>query len=165
MHKLKQVLIAAAAAGLAAAGSALAQPASAPLFTNVSPDQIKWRDYPGEYGAWGMKSASVMGDSSKPGLYVERVVMPAHVMSTPHTHPTDRIAYVLKGTYYVGTSATWDPAKTIAVPAGGVIQIPRDAVHFDGARDEDVTVQFVAVGPSGRTAINPADPPFRKSPN
>ena len=167
MTKLKIALTAGglvAAALLGIAGATLAQSPAASPFTTVQADQVKWASYPAQYGEWGMKTAAVMGDSKVPGLYVERMWLPPHVMSSPHTHPNDRVAYVLKGTYYVGTSKDFDPTKTIAVHAGGMILIPRNEVHFDGSRDEEVIVQFVAAGQNGRDAVNPADPPFRKFP-
>jgi len=57
------------------------------------PDQIHWRDDP-----MGLKSAILLGDPSKPGLYIMLVKWTPHHMSHPHFHPNDRFITVLSGT-------------------------------------------------------------------
>src|SRR6266481_1358918 len=123
-------------------------------FVRIAPDSVKWSDIPDGHGA---QIAVLQGDPSKPGLYVIRVKFPPHVMSTPHTHPEDRHATVIKGTWYTGTGATFDPAKTVALKTGSYMLHPGGALHWDGAaKDEEVIVQIMGIGPSGTSALNPA---------
>ncbi len=119
-------------------------------FERVPASAIVWKDIP---DGRGVQFAVVSGDPSKPGLYVVRAKFPPGIMSTPHFHDEDRYAVVLKGTWYTGTDADWDPAKTVALPTGSFMKHPAKAVHFDGAKDEEVIVQIVGIGPSRTTTV------------
>jgi len=119
-------------------------------FERVLPDQVPWKDVPNGHG---VQAAVVSGDPSKQGIYVVRVRFPPGIMSVPHVHREDRFAVVLKGTWYTGTDADWDPAKTVGLPTGSFMKHPAGAVHFDGAKDEEVIVQIVGYGPSSTTTV------------
>jgi quercetin dioxygenase-like cupin family protein len=128
-------------------------------FERVLPDQVVWKDVP---NGLGVQAAVVSGDPSKPGVYVVRVKFPPGISSAPHVHAEDRYAVVLKGTWYTGTDADWDPAKAVALPAGSFMKHPAGAVHFDGARDGEVILQIVGIGPSKTTPVVPSLPEFGK---
>jgi quercetin dioxygenase-like cupin family protein len=150
-----------AASGLALCFSLIVAPASAQTdakgFVRMTPDQAEWKDVPGGHG---VKMAVVSGDPSKAGLYVIRVKFPPGIMSAPHFHPEDRHAVVLKGTWYTGTDDSWDPDKTVALKAGSYMKHPAGAVHYDGAKDEEVIVQIAGYGPSGTTEVFPGESRF-----
>src|SRR3981081_1518015 len=56
------------------------------------PDQIEWK------GSGGNRSAVLVGDPEKPGLYVQMVKwLAGNNFSRPHFHPNDRCITVLKG--------------------------------------------------------------------
>ena len=57
-----------------------------------APDQIKWVD-----GGNGALNAVLVGDPTKPGLYVVLTKWTAHHMSRPHFHQNDRYITVLSG--------------------------------------------------------------------
>jgi hypothetical protein len=126
------------------------------------PDEVKWEPYPGEPGKLGVKQAYLYGAPSKPGLYVIRLKFPPHVMSRPHSHPDDRIAVVLQGTWYTGFGSTFDPPSTKPVHVGGYMMHPKGEMHYDGAKDEEVILQMVGMGPSGKTPAHPDQPDFSK---
>jgi hypothetical protein len=77
-------------------------------FVKMTPSEIVWKD-----GENGIKNTVLFGDPSKPGLYIVRNIFPAGVMSTPHSHDQDRWVTVIKGVWYSGTDASWDPKSTI----------------------------------------------------
>jgi len=149
------------AGGLALCFSLIVAPANAQTdakgFVRMTPDQAEWKDVPGGHG---VKMAVVSGDPSKAGLYVIRVKFPPGIMSAPHFHPEDRHAVVLKGTWYTGTDDSWDPDKTVALKAGSYMKHPAGAVHYDGAKDEEVIVQIAGYGPSGTTEVFPGESRF-----
>jgi len=126
-------------------------------FERVLADDVVWKDVTGGHG---VQSAVVSGDPTKPGIYVVRVKFPPGIMSSPHFHGEDRFAVVLKGTWYTGTDADWDPAKTVALPPGSFMKHPAKAVHFDGAKDSEVIVQIVGYGPSSTTRLSPSEGDF-----
>ncbi len=112
------------------------------------PEQIKW-SHPSDAGA---QNAVLAGDPSKPGLYVQMVKwLAGNHFSRPHFHPHDRFITVLKGTWWVGTGTTFDPAATVPMPAGSFITHYGQQVHFDGAKDEDAVLLIVGEGPGTAT--------------
>jgi quercetin dioxygenase-like cupin family protein len=131
-------------------------------FARITPDTVKWVDYPGDGAQFGIKEAFIYGDPTKPGLYVIRLKFPPGVMSRPHSHPETRIGTVIKGTWWTGTGEKFDPSSTTAVPTGGIMVHPAGKVHYDGARNEETIVQMMGIGPTGKKTAVPGDPGFSK---
>ena len=126
-------------------------------FVRLTPEQAEWKDVPGGHG---VQMAVISGDPGKEGLYVIRVRFPPGIMSSPHFHPEDRHAIVLKGTWYTGTDDSWDPDRTVALKAGSYMKHPAGAVHYDGAKNEEVIVQIAGYGPSGTKELFPEEGRF-----
>jgi quercetin dioxygenase-like cupin family protein len=126
-------------------------------FVRLTPEQAEWKDVPDGHG---VQTAVIAGDPGKPGLYVVRVRFPPGIMSAPHFHPEDRHAVVLKGTWYTGTDDSWDPERTVGLRPGSYMKHPAGAIHYDGAKDEEVIVQITGYGPSGTTPVFPAEGRF-----
>lgn len=110
------------------------------------PSQIHWVD-----DAIGAKSAVLLGDPSKPGMYIVLVKWSPHHMSHPHWHPNDRFITVLSGTWWVGTGDKFDPDRTVPMPAGSFITHYGKQVHFDGAKDQEAVLEIVGEGPATAT--------------
>jgi hypothetical protein len=111
------------------------------------PDQIKWV----KNEKAGNANAILAGDPNKPGIYVELTRWyPGH-MSRPHFHPNDRYIYVVSGTWWVGTGPVYDPNKTTPVPAGSYVTHYGKQIHWDGAKDTEVTLEIVGQGPATST--------------
>src|SRR5262245_18383694 len=118
----------------------------------VSPDQLKWVEEP---NGLGFKQAIVEGDPTKPGIYIIQVKFPLYVMSHPHFHREERYATILKGTWYTGEGTEFTPDKTVPLKPGSYMKHPAGTPHFDGAKDAEVTLQLVGMGPSQTTTIKP----------
>jgi len=113
-------------------------------FVRYSPDQLEWKS---PFGV-GVEVVMLAGDPAKTGgVYVMRVKFPPGTFSSPHFHPEDRYVTVIKGTWYTGTGDTFDPAKAVPLKTGSYMMHPAKAVHWDGAKDEEVIVQIMGVGP------------------
>jgi quercetin dioxygenase-like cupin family protein len=110
------------------------------------PDTIQWTGNPG-----GAQQAIMAGDPTKPGLYVVLTKWTPHHMSRPHFHPNDRFIYVISGTWYVGTGSKYDPDSTTPIPAGSFVTHYGKQIHYDGAKDEEVTLEIVGMGPATST--------------
>jgi quercetin dioxygenase-like cupin family protein len=121
-------------------------------FVTLKLGHEEWSDYP---GIAGIKYMLVSGDLKKPGPYVVRVKFSPGTMSMPHFHPEDRLATVLKGTWHTGIGETFDPDNTVPLPPGSFMKHPAGQAHFDGAKDEEVILQLIGIGPSGTTFIKP----------
>jgi quercetin dioxygenase-like cupin family protein len=141
-------VVAGAAPGEKAAGGA--------DFVRLTPDQIQWRDLPDGHGA---QLATIAGDPSGNGLYVQRVRFPPHVMDQPHRHPHDRHVTVISGTWFTGTGSTFDPGKAVPLRAGSYMLHPGGAWHWDGSNsDVEVIVQVVGIGPADTVQADPRQP-------
>ena len=111
------------------------------------PAEIKWVK-----GA-GSESATLVGDPSRPGLYVVLQKWLPHNNSRPHFHPNDRYITVLSGTWWVNTGAKYDPDGMKPVPAGSFVTHFAKEVHYDGAKDVECVLEIVGMGPATATSV------------
>jgi|SRR5579871_123193 len=119
-------------------------------FLRVSPDDVKFS------GGAAMESVVIAGDPNKPGIYVIRNRFPPGVMSRPHFHNQDRFVTVIKGTWWTATGPdadVFDPSKTSPQKPGTFMMHPAGGHHYDGAKDEEVIVQIIGMGPVTTTQI------------
>jgi len=111
------------------------------------PKDIKWVE-----GTGGAANAVLAGDPNKPGLYVVLTKWHAGHMSRPHFHQNDRFIYVIEGTWWVSTSHKYDPSTAVPVSQGSFVTHYAKQVHYDGAKDADVTLEIVGMGPATSTS-------------
>ena len=90
---------------------------------------------------------TVFGDPSKPGLYAIRRRFKPGEASRPHYHDQDRLVTVIKGTWYTGEGDVYDMNRTTPIRTGGFMLHPAGLHHYDGAKDEEVIVQIIGMGP------------------
>jgi quercetin dioxygenase-like cupin family protein len=150
MKPLAKTLIASAVTGLLAIGP-LAAGTDEKGFIRTTPEEVEWKSPVGV----GIKIANVYGDPTKPGLYVQRVTFPPRMFSRPHYHPEDRHVTVIKGTWYTGTGEEFNPDKAVPLKTGSYMFHPAKGVHWDGAKDEEVIVQIIGVGPADTIPVKP----------
>jgi quercetin dioxygenase-like cupin family protein len=116
------------------------------------PDQIKWNPP----SAAGAQNAVLVGDPSKPGLYVVmNKWLKGNHFSRPHFHPNDRFITVLGGTWWMGSGSTFDPDNSVPLPAGTFVTHFGKQVHWDGAKDEDASLLIFGDGPGTSTPVEP----------
>lgn len=148
------VLAAMAAAGFGWFSAARAADTKAsPPISSLNPKAIEIalpKDIPWEGGA-GAKTAYLVGGANKPGPFVMLVKWMPHNMSRPHMHNIDRYITVISGTWWVGTGSKYDPDSTVGVPAGSYVHHIANELHYDGAKDEEVTLEIVGIGPEKTT--------------
>jgi hypothetical protein len=115
-------------------------------------------------------TTTLYGDQNKAGIYVVRNLFrkgpgggQPGAGSRPHYHDQDRFVTVIKGTWYVALgdeAKTYQPEKMTGMPPGSFVFHPANGVHYDGAKDEDVIVQIIGMGPVKTINIpQPGDPP------
>jgi hypothetical protein len=146
--KLRSILFA-----LTLLSSAALSAAQGP-FSSLDPKTIAIRlpqDFEWKGGPAGPQSVALVGDASKPGLYVILAKWTAHHNSRPHFHPNDRFITVLSGTWWVATGRKYDPDSMKPVPAGSFVTHYAKEVHYDGAKDGDVVLEIVGMGPETPT--------------
>src|SRR5215471_13923541 len=129
-----------------------AMPLAQEPVVRITPDKLKWESKPEDIG---FSQAIIEGDPAKPGVYIILVKFPPGVMSKPHFHGETRYATVIKGTWYTGASDVFDPSKTVPLKPGSFMKHPAGTHHYDGAKDEEVIVQLMGMGPSTTTKLKP----------
>jgi uncharacterized RmlC-like cupin family protein len=136
--------------GLLLATSCLAQQApvvsagSVPVFA-IELDKLQWSKNP---NTGPLEFATIVGDRGKPGLYIQFVRWPPHAVYKAHSHPDDRYAVVLSGTFYHGFGDKLDESKFEQRPAGTFFTEPKGVRHFGMTKDEGTVLYFVGTGPS-----------------
>src|SRR3954465_2013036 len=134
------------------------------------PGTVKLEDIPwpsasaggtGTSGVSGIETVVLKGDPTKPGLYVLALRAPANMTIQAHSHKDDRVATVLKGTWYFGYGEKFDEKALKALPAGSSYTEPPNTPHFARTRDQ-VVIEIVGYGPTATTYVNPADDPAKK---
>lgn len=111
------------------------------------PAEIKWSN------GTTSQQAVLVGDPSKEGLYVVLTKWLPHNNSRPHFHPNDRFITVISGTWWVGTGSAYDPDGMKPIPAGSFVTHFGKQVHYDGAKDGEVILQIVGMGPATSTQV------------
>jgi quercetin dioxygenase-like cupin family protein len=133
-------------AAILACAALTAQTPDPKVLSYKLPNEIPWQD-----GESGVKTKVLYGDPSKPGLYIVLAKWEVGKMSRPHWHPNDRYITVLSGTWWMGTGSRFDPNSTTPAPPGTFVTHFAHQVHYDGAKDEEVILQIVGMGPATST--------------
>src|SRR5215217_1448686 len=145
IRRLVMPLALVGAASAAAAQSRLSGPATLKL------DEIPWpaaqAGGAGTSGAGGIQTVVLKGDPTKPGLYVLALRVATNITIQAHSHKDDRVATVLKGTWYFGYGHKFDEKVLKALPAGSSYTEPPDTAHFAQTRGE-VVLEIVGYGPT-----------------
>lgn len=116
----------------------------------------------GTSGVAGVQMRPLAGSPKQSGLYTIMIKVPKGTTIKPHSHPDDRSAVVVQGTFYFAFGDTFDESALKALSAGSFYTEPPGANHFAMTKDEDVVVYITGAGPTGTTYANPADDPNKK---
>jgi quercetin dioxygenase-like cupin family protein len=125
-----------------------------------TPDALKWGDPP-PFIPKGAKVAVLYGDPGKEGPFVIQVQLPANYRIPAHSHPTDEVVTVLRGTLLFGKGDKLDQGAAKPLPAGSVVVAPAKMNHFVLTKDP-ARIQVTSTGPLAFTYVNPADDPSKK---
>lgn len=124
-------------------------------------DEMKWVDASPKF-IRGAKVAVLLGDPTKPGMFIMRFKLPANYKIFPHTHPADEHLTVLEGGIACGIGTKMD--MTIPVmPAGSFLFTPANKPHFCFTQSETMT-QVSGMGPFELVYLDPADDPSARAP-
>lgn len=123
---------------------------------NFELSSIAWKDEP--LLPKGAKSALVIGDPSKPGVFMAYLKFPANYEIPAHTHPFAEVVTVLKGTVSNGMGGKLDREKGSKLGVGASFTLPAGHAHYLWNEEESV-VLLTATGPWNIKYINPADDP------
>ena len=150
---MRRWVVAAAAALFlcAGTGASLAQDLKPEGRTSEQIKALTWKKSPN-----GTEQATVLGDPTKPGIYVVLSKFPPGTRTPVHFHPDDRVVTVLSGTAYFAYSEAYDDSKLTPMPAGSVYTEPAKTPHYNWSKDGELVLQIVGHGPSGTTPFKSA---------
>jgi hypothetical protein len=146
----------------------LTDPAHAvdPTQTQITlPDQMQWKPWSAGGPQGAMESAAIFGAIDKPGPYAILVRWHPGFMSAPHTYVTDRLCFVISGTWWVNSGENFEPENTVPVPAGGFVRRVAHTPHYDGVKrggKEPAVIGIIGVGPIDFKLTDPSKPPIRE---
>jgi hypothetical protein len=108
------------------------------------PDDFKWNSW-GNVPPHVIEMATLFGGLDKPGPYLVLVKWYPGYMSAPHTYASDRLSYVVSGTWWVSSGPDFDPDNTIPVPAGGFVHRVAHTPHYDGVKKNAADPAVIAI--------------------
>lgn len=115
----------------------------------------------GTSGASGIETVVLKGDPTKAGLYTLMLRVGPNVRIQAHSHKDDRVATVVKGTWYFGYGEKFDEASLKPLGPGSFYTEPPGVAHFAMTREE-VVLQITGTGPSSTTYVDPANDPAKR---
>ena len=148
-------LFAALPAGLLAGSAAALDPNQTQI---TEPDVFAWKGGWGGGPAHSIETASVFGSTDKPGQYVVLVRWYPGFMSAPHDYATDRLCFVLSGTWWVNSGADFAPQETVPVRAGGFVRRVARTPHYDGVKKGEKEPAVISIFGEGPIDIRLMDP-------
>ena len=111
----------------------------------------------------GAKSALVVGDPAKPGVFMAYLKFPPNYKIPPHTHPFAEMITVLSGKLGNGMGETFDAKKGDILSAGSSFALPANHPHYVWTEDEETLITLVATGPWGITYTDPKEDPRQQA--
>jgi quercetin dioxygenase-like cupin family protein len=132
----------------------------------LGPSEIPWpsgaSSLVGTSGVPGIQTVTLKGDPSKPGLYTMLLRVGPNTKIQAHSHPDDRTAVVVSGTWYFGYGREFSEGGLKELPAGSYYTEPPGVNHFAMTKGEGVTIAISGVGPSGTSYVDPRNDPTRR---
>lgn len=117
-------------------------------FVRLLPDEVEYEPY-----REGLIISYITGHPEEEGFYLLRIRFAPGAFSAPHFHSTDRHVTVIKGIWYTGTGSEFDLDNTVPLSQGSFMLHPAGAIHYDGAKDEEVIVEIKGIGPVTTTNV------------
>jgi len=128
------------------------------------PDAIKWSS-PAVFSEKAVEMAMLFGGLDEPGPYLVLVKWHPGYMSAPHTYVSDRLSFVVSGTWWVNSGADFDPDNTVPVPAGSFVHRLAHTPHYDGVKrdqPEPAIIAIFGIAPVNFQLTEPDKPAWRR---
>lgn len=107
----------------------------------------------------GAKSALIVGDPSKAGVFIAWLKFPPNYPIPAHTHPFTEVITVLKGSLGNGMGEKFDKTSGEVLNVGESFVLPAGHAHYVWTMEQETIVELIATGPWDISYINPEDDP------
>jgi uncharacterized RmlC-like cupin family protein len=161
MMNARNRTVAAAAAALVIGASLLAQNAGQTMRLEDVPWPSARAGGAGTSGAGGIETVVLKGDPTKGGLYTLMLRVAPNVRIQAHSHRDDRVATVVKGTWYFAYGEKFNEGSLKPLGPGSFYTEPPSVAHFAMTKEE-VILQITGTGPSSTTYVDPANDPTKR---
>jgi hypothetical protein len=81
------------------------------------------------------------------------------------SYVTDRLCFVISGTWWVNSGENFEPETTVPVPAGGFVRRVAHTPHYDGVKKvgkEPAVIGIFGQAPTEFKLTDPTKPPLRE---
>jgi hypothetical protein len=129
------------------------------------PDRLQWKPALPTAPPQSAETVPLFGATDRPGLYAVLIKWYPGYMSAPHTYVTDRLCFVISGTWWVNSGENFQPEATVPVPAGGFVRRVAHTPHYDGVRKggkEPAVIGIFGQAPIEFKLTDPTKPPVRE---
>jgi quercetin dioxygenase-like cupin family protein len=133
----------------------------------LTPSEVAWpttgrSSLVGTSAVAGIQTVILKGDPTKAGLYTLLLRVGPNTKIDAHSHPDDRVATVISGTWYFGYGREFDQSALKALPPGSFYTEPPGVDHFAMTKSDGVVIQINGTGPSGTAYVDPRNDPARR---
>ncbi|PKO54396.1 MAG: hypothetical protein CVU26_02225 [Betaproteobacteria bacterium HGW-Betaproteobacteria-2] len=130
---------------------------TADTMESFTSNKMKWADEP--ILPKGAKSALLLGDPNKAGVFIVRLKFPPNYQIPAHTHPFTEVITVLQGKLGNGMGQKFDAGNGEVLNQGDSFVLPAGHAHYVWTENEETVVELIATGPWDIAYINPAEDP------
>lgn len=127
------------------------------------PDAIQWKSW-GDLPPHVAEMKMLFGGLDKPGPYLVLMKWYPGFMSAPHSYVSDRLSYIVSGTWWVNSGADFDPDNTVPAPAGSFVRRVANTPHYDGVKkdaSEPAVIAIYGMTPVNIKLMEPGKPTWR----
>ncbi len=105
----------------------------------------------------GPRLTNLAGSRNQPGLFTQRLVIPAHFCSPVHSHDHDLHGLVLRGVLWMGFLDSLGRLQVREYPSGSFVPVPAGRRHVEGS-PEQTEIHLSGIGPLRTTVVDSATP-------
>lgn len=101
----------------------------------------------------GPRVTDLAGDRNRPGLFTQRLLLPANFCGPLHTHNQDLHGLVLRGILRMGFADSTGRVSIREYPAGSFVPVPAGKAHVEGSTVE-TEIHLSGIGPLVTTVVD-----------
>jgi len=129
-----------------------------PSFSRLTPAEIEALPSTGggtgTSGLQAIRTRVLYGNPDQAGLYTIRLTIPRRVRIEAHSHPDERVATVISGTWSFCFGNRHEENRLKALPEGSFYTEPANELHSARTGERPVVLEITGVGPTATTYLD-----------